>query len=204
MSSSIYPAIRIFSALVGVTAFALFLVEGVPGREQANKGKRVSVTRLSRTPCHRLCKDPEKAERKTTISIDPAQQAEDPSVFTKAIDNDIGVLGLRFLASLLLAVSTAVALERLVRGDSRPPDAGAPADPPKNRGSGSGGSTQKAPERARNADDPEEVEFKPATIEDPTPEETKARNREAKRHARSMKRQAEMKERSPPLKIDDG
>jgi hypothetical protein len=106
--------ISVIAIFVGIASFVGLTLEGAPSSTEVQPAEKVVISHSTRTGCSTKCKTPEKVNTKATIF-------GAPSLFQKAIDNDIGVISLRLLTGLLVALATAVTLGRLLsfwRGQS--------------------------------------------------------------------------------------
>jgi hypothetical protein len=147
----------ILAGTVALVTFVLLTVEGVPTAGQALPGKRIKLTHTTRSRCSSQCKEPERGETRVTLSSSPATPANDPSLIEKALDNDGGVLVIRFIVSMLTALMTVATIERLLRGDA-PPGQSSQGDPAELDPDNSAGSQDQGKERDSGGEDPGDIE----------------------------------------------
>jgi hypothetical protein len=184
-------AISLLALLVGAAAFGALITSGIPKDKPASLGRRIKSVSTTRSRCPARCRGPERTERSVNISSLPPAPADEPSVVEKSIDNDGGVLVIRFLIALSTALTTAVTLKRLF--GRREPGGSSGSDPYPARNQDNGG-------RSQGGGGPE-PEPRPAAHQQSGSEREE---RDAQMHEVAVKRQALLKaalRRRPKIKI---
>lgn len=180
-------AISLLAFLAGIAAFTALVIGGMPHGKSVLPGRRTKSVSTTRSHCSSECRGRERTERRVSISSRPPAPADQPSLVERAVDNDGGVLVIRFLIALSTALTTAVTLERLFgRRDPGDLPGSEPDAEPKQDDSGSNGG--------------ETLEPGPP----PAPAEGEREERAAQMHEVAVNRQALLKaamSRRPKIRI---
>lgn len=129
---------------VGLAAFAALTLAGTPEGSSGLAGRRIKSVTTTRSRCASRCRGPERTERRISIVGRPADPAAEPDLLERAVDNDGGVLVIRFLVALSTALTTAATLARLFgrRDPDSPPDSELGAERRRDDRGGGGGEAE--------------------------------------------------------------